>query len=158
KQQQQDDVERQDVHVGRLELEQQRLDDGHIGLLEEIEDVHLLGVERVLEARGDVGDLGEIDREQEHVGDVDLPGSPQDVGAGDAEAAFAHLLAVDERGGVAGDEDEDFRRVAEAVVADGSPGDQVGGNVVEKNQPQRDAAEQIEPQIASGGAGDGGGS
>src|SRR5881296_750341 len=79
KQQQQDDVERQYVHVGRLEFEQQRLDDRHVGLFEEIENVHLLGVERVLEAGGDIGNFGEIDCEQEDVGDVDLPSSPQDV-------------------------------------------------------------------------------
>jgi hypothetical protein len=72
------------------------------------------------------------------------------VGAGDDEAALAHLLAVDEGRGVAGDEDEDFGRVAEAVIADGRPGDQVGRNVVEKDQPQRNPTEQVEPQIASG--------
>src|SRR5262249_36471710 len=81
KQQQQDNVERQYVHVGRLEFKQQRLDDRHVGLLEKIENVHFLGIERVLEAGGDVGNFGEVDREQEHVGNIDLPGSPQDVGA-----------------------------------------------------------------------------
>ena len=70
---------------------------------------------------------------------------------GDHEAALAHRAAVDEGGGVAGDEDEDFGGVAEAVIADGEPGHDVGRNMVEEDQPQRQAAEQIEPQIASGG-------
>src|SRR5262249_44869424 len=94
-QQQQDDVERQYVHVRRLELQQHRLNDGDIGLLEEVEDVHLLGVERVLEAGCDVGDLGQIDREQENVGDVDLPGTPQDARTRDEKSAILHFPAVD---------------------------------------------------------------
>src|SRR5262249_48740946 len=135
KQQQQDDVERQDIHVRGLEFEQQRLDDRHVGLLEKIEDVHLLGIERVLEAGGDIGNLGEVNREQEDVGNVDLPSSPQDGGARDNEPAFAHFLAVHEGSGVTGDEDEDLSRVAEAVVADGAPGDQVRRDMVEEDQP-----------------------
>src|SRR6185312_2810220 len=151
KQQEQDDVERQDVHVGRLEFKQQRLNDRDIGLLEKVEDVHFLGVERVLEAGGDVGNLGQVDREQENVRHVDLPRPPQDAGAGDDEAALAHFLAVDESGSVAGDEHEDFSGVAEAVVAQRSPGDKIRGNVVEEDQPERDPTEQVEPQVASSG-------
>src|SRR5262249_51615979 len=100
---------------------------------------------------GDIGNFGEVDREQEDVGDVDLPSAPQDVGARDDEPAFAHFLAVHEGSGITGDEDEDFSCVAEAVVADGAPGDQVRRDMVEEDQPYRDPAEQIEPQIASGG-------
>src|SRR5262249_56570154 len=96
----------------------------------------------------DVGNLGEIDREQEDVGDVDLPGPPQDAGAGEDEAAFAHFLAVDEGGGVAGDEDENLGRVAEAVVADGGPGHEVRRNIVDEDQPERDPQTPDEPQIA----------
>ena len=92
-----------------------------------------------------------IDREQEDVRHVDLPRPPQDAGARDDEAALAHFLAVDEGGGVAGDEDEDFGRVAEAVVAERDPGHEVRRNVVEEDQPERDPAEQIEPQVASSG-------
>ena len=66
---------------------------------------------------------------------IDLPGSPQDVGARDHEPAFAHFLAVHEGSGITGDEDEDFSRVAEAVVADGAPGDEVRRDMVEEDQP-----------------------
>ena len=120
------------------------------GLLEEIERVHFFGVERIVEARRDIGDLGHVDREQEDVRDVDLPGALQDARARDDEAALAHGAAIDEGRGVAGDEDEDFGGVAEAVVADGEPGDDVVRNVIEEDQPERQPAKQVEPQIASG--------
>src|SRR6202035_155830 len=145
-----DDIQRQDVHVHRLELEQQRLDDGHVGLLQKIQDVHLLGIERVVEAGGNVGDFSHIDGEQKDMGDVDLPGPAQDTGAGDDKAALAHGSAVDEGCGVAGNKDENLGRVAKAVVADRDPAHDVGGDMVEKNEPKRDPAEQVEPQIASG--------
>ena len=144
----QHDIERQHVHVDGLELQQQRLKDRDVGLFEEIEDIHFLGVERIVERRRDIGDLGHEDREQKDVRDVDLPGAPQHARARDDEAALAHGAAIDESRGVAGNEDEDLGRVGKAVIADGEPVHDVLGNVVEKNQPQRDAAEQIEPQVA----------
>ena len=98
----------------------------------------------------DIGDLGEIDREQEHVRDVDLPGALEHAGAGDDEAVLAHGAAIDEGRGVAGDEDEDFGGVGKAVIADGDPAHRIGRNVVEEDQPEREAAKQIKPQIAFG--------
>ena len=83
--------------------------------------------------------------------DIDLPGSPQDLRTRYHEAALAHLPAIHECRGIARYEHEDLGRIAEAVIADGDPGNEIGGNMVEKNQPQRDPAEQIEPEIASGG-------
>src|SRR6266478_10248686 len=55
KQEQQHDVERQYVHVGWLELEQQRLDDRHLRLFEKVENIHLFGIERILETGGNIG-------------------------------------------------------------------------------------------------------
>ena len=81
---------------------------------------------------------------------VDLPRAFPDAGRRDDEAALQHGAAVDEGRGVAGDEDEDLGGVAEAVIADGEPGDDVVRNVVEEDQPERQPAEQIEPQIAPG--------
>src|SRR5262249_28702094 len=127
------------------------MDDRHLRLFEKIENIHLFGIERILETGGDIGNFGKIDREQEYVGDIDLPDPPQDMRARDHEAAFAHLLAVDESGGVTGDEDEYFSGVAEAVIADCAPSDHVRGNMVEEDQPERDPAKQVEPQIAAGG-------
>ena len=98
----------------------------------------------------DISDLGEIDRKQEHVGDIDLPRALEHAGAGDDEAMLAHGPAIDEGRGIAGDEDENLGGVAEAVIADGDPTHRIRGNVVEEDQPESDAAEQVKPQIAFG--------
>ena len=66
------------------------------------------------------------------------------------DAAVVHLAAVDERRRVAGDEDEDLGRVAEAVIADGDPAHDVRRDVVEKDQPQREPAKQVEAEVAAG--------
>ena len=150
----QHDVERQHVHVDRTKPQQQRLDDGDVRLLQEIEDAHFLGVERVFERGRDVGDFRQEDHEQKDVGDVDLPDPLHDPRGRDHEAEIAHRPAVDEGRGVAGDEDEDLGGVAETVVADGQPGQQVGRQMIDEDQPQRQAAEQIEPQFALTGGGD----
>jgi hypothetical protein len=94
---------------------------------------------------GDVGDLGEKNREQEHMRDIDLPDPPQDARGGDHEAGFQHGAAIDERRGIAGDEDEDLGGVGKAVIADRQPGQEVGRKMVDEDQPQRQPAKQIEP-------------
>jgi hypothetical protein len=67
------------------------------------------------------------------------------------KTALAHGAAVDESRGVARDENENFGGVAETVIADGDPADDVFRNMIEEDQPQRHAAEQIEAQIALAG-------
>src|SRR6185503_4167798 len=103
---QQHDVQRQHVHVDGLELQEQRLNDRDVRIAQEVEDAHLLCIERVVERMRHPGDLGEIDREQEDVGDVDLPAALEDARRGDDEAVLTHGAAVDEGGRVAGYEDE----------------------------------------------------
>ena len=98
----------------------------------------------------DIGDLGEIDREQEHMRDIDLPGALEQAGGGDDEAMLLHGAAVDEGRGIAGDEDEDFGGVGKAVIADGDPAHRIRRNVVEEDEPEGQPAEQVEPQIAFG--------
>ena len=98
----------------------------------------------------DISDLGEIDRKQEHVRDIDLPRALEHAGAGDNEPVLAHGAAIDEGRSIARDEDENLGRVAEAVIADGDPTHRIGGNVVEEDQPEGDASEQVKPQIAFG--------
>ena len=149
--QHQHDIERQHVHVDRAKLQQQRLHDGDIGLFEKIEDAHFFGVERVLEAGGDVGNLGQEDREQEDVGDIDLPDPLEDASARHYEAAVGHGAAVDESRRIARDENEDFGGVAEAVVTDRQPGEQVGRQVIDEDQPQRQTAKQVKTQFALAG-------
>ena len=62
-------------------------------------------------------------------------------------AALLHRAAVDEGRRVAGDEDEDLGRVGEAVIADRHPVDDVRRDMVDENQPEREAAKQVEPQV-----------
>ena len=82
------------------------------------------------------------------MGDVDLPGALEDAGARNDEAALAHGAPVDEGRRVARDENEDLSRVAETVVADRHPADDVRRDVVEEDQPERNPAEQVQSQIA----------
>src|SRR6185369_1072763 len=110
-----------------------------------------LAVERVLETGGDVGNFGEEDREQEHVRDVDLPDPAQDPRGRHHEAGLQHRAAIDKGGGVAGDEDEDFGGVGKSVIADREPGQDIGRQMIDEDQPQRHAAKQVEPQFALAG-------
>ena len=90
---------------------------------------------------GDIGDLGDIDDREEHEGHVELPHPLQDARAAHDEAALQHHPAIDESRRVAGDEDEDFGRVAEAEIADGDPAHRVGRHMVEEDEPERQPAE-----------------
>ena len=70
---QQHDVERQDVHVGRLELQGQRLDHRHARILQEVGGLGLLGVDRAVQGFDRVRHHRHEHHEQEHVRDVELP-------------------------------------------------------------------------------------
>ena len=121
----QHDIERQHVHVEKTKSQQQCLNDGDAGLLEKIIDAHFLRVQRVVEPVRGVDDFRKENREQEHVGHVDLPDPAQDPCGRDHEAGLAHGAAVDKGRGVAGDEDENLGGVAESVATDGEPGQKV---------------------------------
>jgi hypothetical protein len=89
------------------------------------------------------------------VRDVDGPGALEDARARHHDAALLHGAAVHERRRVTGDEHEDFRRIGEAVIADRDPVDDVGRDMIDKNQPEREAAKQIKAQVSSGRDNDG---
>src|ERR1019366_5324455 len=56
--------------------------------------------------------------------------------------------AVDVTGQIAGNEHENLCGIAEAVIAQRQPGDDVVRNVIQEDHPQPDAAEKIEPEVA----------
>ncbi len=85
--------------------------------------------------------------------DIDLPDPPQNPRGRHHKARLQHRAAVDEGGGIAGDEDEDFGGVGKPVIADREPGQDVGRQMVDEDQPQREPAKQIEPQFALAGHG-----
>ena len=80
--------------------------------------------------------------------DINLPDSPQDARGRDHEAGLAHRAAIHERRRITGNENEDFGGVAESVVADREPGQKIGRQMINKDQPQGKPAEQVEPQFA----------
>ena len=84
------------------------------------------------------------------MGDINLPCPLEHPRGGDDEPVLLHGAAIDEGRGIARDENENLRSIAEAVIADGDPVYRVGRNMVEKDQPEREAAEQIKPKIAFG--------
>jgi len=60
---------------------------------------------------------------------------------------------VDEARQIAGNENEELGGVAEAVIAQRQPGNDVVGDVIQENHPQPHAAEQIEPEVTLDGMG-----
>ena len=122
-------------------------------MLQESKNVRLFGEQRLMEPRRRVGELGDVEDEQEQVGDVNLPAAPQDPRRRDDEPVLLDRAAVDQRGRIPGNEDEDFAGVAQAVIADRDPADDVRGNVIEKDQPERQSAEEIQTQVAPGNGG-----
>ena len=76
---------------------------------------------------------------------IDLPDPILDARGPDDESGPEHHPAIDERRGVTRDENENLRGVAKAVIADREPGQKIGRDVIDVDQPQRQPAEQIEP-------------
>src|ERR1700726_247916 len=81
--------------------------------------------------------------------DVELPDPLGQPGGADDEAAVEHHPGIDEGGGIARNENEQIRGVAEAVISGGDPVHDVVGNMIQKNRPVCDPAKQIEPKVAS---------
>ncbi len=83
------------------------------------------------------------------MGDVELPDALGEPRGADDEAALQHHPGVDEGGGIAGNENEQIGGVAETVIAGGDPVHDVVGDVIQVDRPVRDAAKQVEPEVAS---------
>ena len=99
----------------------------------------------------DVSDRNDVNHEQNDVSDVELPDPLEQPGGADDEPALQHHLGVDERSGVAGYENEQVGGVAEAVIPGRDPVHDVVGDMIQKDGPVRDAAKQIEPEVATFG-------
>ncbi len=82
------------------------------------------------------------------MGNVHLPDArPQPLEGGEKITA-ADDRAVDVAGQIAGNEHEELGGIAEAVIAQGQPGNEIVRNVIEEDHPQPHAAEEIEPEVA----------
>ena len=82
------------------------------------------------------------------MGSVELPAALEHLHGHVDEAALFQRAAVDQCGGVARDEDEDLGGVAEAEVAESDLPDAAGRDVVDEDEPQRQAPEEVQPQVA----------
>ena len=145
----QHDVERQYVEIDRLELQQQSLPQRFGGLVDEARHVEFVDHLGIAEAQRQIGDRGDVDHEQDDMGDIELPDPLGQARGADDEAAVEHHPRIDEGGGVAGDEDEEVGGVREAVIPRRDPVHDVVGDVVEIDRPVRDTAEQVKPEVAS---------
>ena len=93
--------------------------------------------------------LGDIHHEQDDVRHIDLPGSLDEAGSADQDPALEHDTRVDKGSRVAEDENEQIGGVAEPVVPLGNPVDRVVRNVVEKDRPVGNTAQQVEALVAN---------
>jgi hypothetical protein len=83
--------------------------------------------------------------------EIDLPNPSQDARGRDQKAQLPHRATVDERGGVTRDEDENLGSVAESIIANREPGQNIRRYMIDEDQPQCQPAEQIDPQFALSG-------
>ena len=102
-----------------------------------------------------VGHLGDEDHEQKDMRDIELPHAAIDLRRGEKRAVAVQALAIDQCRGVARDEDEHLGRVAERDRVEGEVGQHVLGNMVDEDEEQRQAAKEIEPEVAARGGGRG---
>src|SRR5262249_8206987 len=110
---QKDHVDRQDVEELGLVLQQEKLDDRDLRLVDEIVDAEVLSIVLVLQPQHRVTDACGQRHECQNVCDVELPHPVVDpTGGGDASLPL-ESLAVDRRSDVAGNEDEYLGGVGE---------------------------------------------
>src|SRR5205814_9303341 len=91
---------------------------------------------------------GAGDHEQQKC-DINVPASLQRPADHSGPALAAPCLAVGQRAGYARDEHEYFRGIAEAVVPKRQPASDIVGNMVKKDEPQRDAPAGVYSQVAA---------
>jgi hypothetical protein len=79
---------------------------------------------------------------------VNLPDPLQDARRRDHEAGFKHRATVNKRRRIARDENRNLGGVAESIIADREPGQEIGRYVIDEDQLQRKSPEQVEPQFS----------
>jgi hypothetical protein len=62
-------------------------------------------------------DRSQVDRQQQNVGDIDLPYAPHDPRRSENETALARSPGIDDTRRIAGNEDKQVGTVAEAVLS-----------------------------------------
>src|SRR5262249_27473019 len=147
---QEDHVERQDVEELRLILQQQAFDDRTLRLVDEIVEPKTLAVGLVLHHQRRVADRRRKQNKCEDVSHIELPHPVIDVARRGDWPLPLERLSIDGRGGVAGYENEDLRRVGERDRVQRHIRQDVVRDVVDENEKERQTAKEIKAQIAPG--------
>ncbi|MNH24144.1 hypothetical protein D3C79_840620 [compost metagenome] len=116
---QQHNVQRQRVHQVGLEAQQQLVRQGLLRVGDEVGKAHLLHQIAGLHMAVGVEHDAHQHRQQEDMHHIQHPGTAQDLHAGDQVAVALQDFAVSQYRGVASEEDENLRSIAETDVAQG---------------------------------------
>ena len=126
-----------------------RVDDVLLRVSDEVRQAHLLDqVTGFHVAVGEEHDAHQH-RQQKDMHHIQHPGAAQDFQRGHPVAVALQDLAVGEHRGVAGEEHEHFRGIAEADVAQGDLAEGVVGDVIPEDEDQRQAPKKIDAWVAS---------
>jgi hypothetical protein len=110
-------------------------------------NIEFIRVHRVVEFPDRARDLRREKQEQHDVSNVHLPDAcPQPLEGGEKIAGL-NYRTIDVAGQMTGNEHEEFGGIAEAVISQRQPGNEIVRNVIGENHPQPYAAEQIEPEV-----------
>src|SRR5207253_10437671 len=88
-------------------------------------------------------------KHDQHKYDINDPASLQRPADHSSPALAAPCLAVGQHAGYARDEHKYFRGIAEAVVPQRQPASDIVGNMVKKDEPQRDAPAGVYSQVTA---------
>jgi hypothetical protein len=135
--------DRQHVGIDWTVLQDRRARERRAGVVQQ--DAHIA---LVSDTTGEVNQDGAGEREHQKC-DVNVPASPQRSAEHSGPALAAPCSAVSQCTGYARNEHEHFRGIAEAVVPQRQPSSDVVGNMVKKDEPQRDASAGVYSQVAA---------
>ena len=134
---------RQYVGVDGRILQDYGVDDGRPGVFEKEPRIGFIEVAAAA-AYPDQHDKG--DQQQQERG-VDFPAASQRAGHDRRPALFAQRAAIGQHAGITGHEHKYFGGVAEAVVAKRQPVQRVIGDMIDEDEPQRQPAAGVQPQV-----------
>ena len=137
---------RQYVGVDGRILQDRGVDECRTGISEKERRV---GFVEIVAAAAGHPDQNEIANQQKQESGVDFQASPQRARNDRRPALLPQRAAIGQHAGVAGHEHKHFGGVAEAVVARRQPGERIIGDVIDEDEPQRQPAARIQPQVTA---------
>jgi hypothetical protein len=104
-------------------------------MLKKIVNIEFIFIHRVVESPHGARDLRREQQKQHDVGDIHLPDARPQPLDGREKIPGANDRTIDVAGQITGNEHEELGGVAEAVIAQRQPGNEVVRNVIEENHP-----------------------